>query len=351
MKQKALITGITGQDGSYLAEFLLSKGYEVHGIIRRASNFNTQRIEHIYQDPHVKNRLLFLHYGDVTDFGALSALIHQLKPDEIYNLAAQSHVKLSFQMPEYTGLISGLGSTCILEAIHRSECDAKFYQASSSEMYGSAPPPQDENTRFHPRSPYAIAKLYSFWMTVNYRESYKMFCTNGILFNHESPRRGGTFVTRKITMGLARILAQKQEKIYLGNLNAKRDWGFAPEYVEVMWRMLQEEKSGDFVIGMGESHSVKEFLEIAFEYTDLNWPDYIDTDPRYFRPAEVDHLQSNPEKARRVLGWKPRIAFEELVKIMVDCDLQAVGLEPLGEGLDILHKKEFYWTKHTLTNG
>ncbi|MFX0125398.1 MAG: GDP-mannose 4,6-dehydratase [Candidatus Hodarchaeota archaeon] len=351
MKQKALITGITGQDGSYLAEYLLAKGYEVHGIIRRSSNFNTQRIEHIYQDPHVKNQTLFLHYGDVTDFGALSALIHNLKPDEVYNLAAQSHVRLSFQMPEYTGQVTGIGTTCLLEAIHRSGCDTKFYQASSSEMFGSAAPPQDENTPFHPRSPYAVAKVFSYWTTVNYRESYEMFCSNGILFNHESPRRGATFVTRKITIGLARILAKKQNKIFLGNLESKRDWGFAPEYIESMWKILQEEKPDDFVIGTGESHSVKEFLERAFNYVNMDWQDYIEIDPRYFRPAEVDHLQANPNKAKEILGWKPRIKFDELVKIMVDCDLILIGLEPIGEGLDILRQKGFSWTDHQLTNG
>ena len=302
MTQKVLITGITGQDGSYLAEYLLAKGYEVHGIIRRSSNFNTQRIEHIYQDPHVKNQTFFLHYGDVTDFGALSALIHQLKPDEVYNLAAQSHVRLSFQMPEYTGQVTGIGSTCILEAIHRSGCNTKFYQASSSEMFGSAAPPQDENTPFHPRSPYAVAKVFAYWTTINYRESYGMFCSNGILFNHESPRRGATFVTRKITIGLARILARKQKKIFLGNLDAKRDWGFTPEYIESMWKILQEDNPDDFVIGTGDSHSVKEFLETAFDYANMDWQDYIEIDPRYFRPAEVDHLQASPSKARRILG-------------------------------------------------
>ena len=351
MNKKALITGITGQDGSYLAEFLLSKGYEVHGVIRRTSNFNTQRIEHIYQDPHVINRSLFLHYGDITDFGAISALVHKLKPDEIYNLAAQSHVRLSFEMPEYTGLITGLGTTCMLDAIKKSECNAKFYQASSSEMFGSAEPPQDENTPFHPRSPYAAAKVYAYWMTVNYREAYDIFCTNGILFNHESPRRGATFVTRKITLGLAQILGRKSEKIFLGNLEAKRDWGFSPEYIEVMWKMLQINKPEDFVIGTGESHSVKEFLEKAFEYVDLDWTSHIEIDSRYYRPSEVDHLQANPNKAKTVLGWKPRIDFEELVKIMVDCDLKFAGLEPIGEGLETLQKKDFSWTHHKLTNG
>ena len=351
MKKKTLITGITGQDGSYLAEFLLSKDYEVHGIIRRSSNFNTQRIEHIYQDPHVRNRRLFLHYGDITDFGAISAMIHELKPDEVYNMAAQSHVRLSFQMPEYTGLINGLGTTSLLEAIHRSGNHSKFYQASSSEIFGSALPPQDENTPFHPRSPYAISKLYAYWMTINYRESYGMFCSNGILFNHESPRRGGTFVTRKITFGIANILAKNQRTLFLGNLDAKRDWGFSPEYVEMMWKMLQEKNPDDFVVGTGESHSVREFLEKAFEYADLNWQEHVEIDPRYFRPSEVDHLQANPTKAEKQLGWKTRVTFDELVKIMVDCDLKLIGLEPIGEGLEILQKKDFSWTKHTLTDG
>ncbi len=351
MKRKALITGITGQDGSYLAEYLLSKDYEVHGIIRRASNFNTQRINHIYQDPHVKERRLFLHYGDITDFGTTSSLIHQLKPDEIYNLAAQSHVKVSFHMPEYTGQVTGLGVTCILEAIHRSECDAKFYQAASSEMFGSAPPPQGENTPFHPRSPYAVAKIYAYWMTVNYRESYNMFCANGILFNHESVRRGATFVTKKITSSIAKILSKKQKHLYLGNLTAKRDWGFAPEYVEVMWEMLQQDKAEDFVIGTGESHSVEEFVQKAFNYVDLDWQNYVKTDLRYHRPAEVDCLQADVRKAARILGWKPRVSLDELIKIMIDCDLKNIGLEPIGEGMEILQQKNFPWTKNELANG
>lgn len=351
MTRSALISGITGQDGSYLAELLLSKDYEVHGLIRRSSSFNTQRIDHIYQDPHIKNRKLILHYGDITDFGRVSALIHKLEPDEVYNLAAQSHVSASFLMPEYTGQVTGLGATCLLEAIHRRECCSKFYQASSSEMFGATPPPQDETTPFHPRSPYAVAKVYSYWMTINYRESYDMFCSNGILFNHESPRRGVIFVTRKITLGLANILAEKQKKLYLGNLKSKRDWGFAPEYVEVMWRMMQQDRPNDFVIGTGESHSVEEFLKKAFDYVDKNWEDYVENDPRYFRPAEVDHLQANPMKAEKLLNWKPRISFDDLVKIMVDSDLKFVGLEPIGEGTDILRKKKLEWTKNKLTNG
>lgn len=351
MTRIALISGITGQDGSYLAELLLSKDYEVHGLIRRSSSFNTQRIDHIYQDPHITNRKLILHYGDITDFGRVSALIHKLEPDEVYNLAAQSHVSASFLMPEYTGQVTGLGSTCLLEAIHRRECRSKFYQASSSEMFGATPPPQDETTPFHPRSPYAVAKIYSYWMTINYRESYDMFCSNGILFNHESPRRGAIFVTRKITLGLANILAKKQKKLFLGNLKSKRDWGFAPEYVEAMWQMMQQDRPNDFVIGTGESHSVEEFLKKAFDYIDKNWEDYVENDPRYFRPAEVDHLQANPMKAEKLLNWKPRISFDDLVKIMVDSDLKFVGLEPIGEGTDILRKKKFEWTKNKLTNG
>ncbi|MFX0084948.1 MAG: GDP-mannose 4,6-dehydratase [Candidatus Hodarchaeota archaeon] len=348
MQKKALISGITGQVGSYLAEFLLVKGYEVHGIIRRASNFNTQRIDHIYQDPHVKNQRLFLHYGDITDFGSISSLIHELKPDEVYNLAAQSHVRLSFLMPEYTSQVTGFGATCMLESIHRSGCDAKFYQASSSEMFGLTPPPQDENSRFHPRSPYAVAKLYAHWMTINYRESYNMFCSSGILFNHESPKRGGTFVTRKITLGIAKILAKKEKKIYLGNLEAKRDWGFAPEYVEVIWKTLQHDQPDDFVIGTGEAHSVQDFVEKAFNYVGLDWEKHIEIDPRYFRPAEVEHLQANAEKAKRILKWEPKVKFDDLVKIMVDYDLKSVGVEPIGEGINIFSKKNFSWVKNEI---
>ena len=369
----ALITGITGQDGSYLAEFLLSKGYEVHGIIRKSSTFNTHRIDHIYVDPHEPEARLFLHYGDLSDPGIMTEIIWNLKPDEIYNLGAQSHVKVSFDMPEYTGNITGLGTTRILEAIRRSGVKAKFYQASSSEMFGDAPPPQNEKTPFRPRSPYAIAKVYAFWMTVNYREAYDIFASNGILFNHESPRRGETFVTRKVTRALARILSGQQKKLYLGNLYAKRDWGFAPEYIEAMWMMLQQDKPDDYVIGTGESHTVKEFVELAFEYAGVEiewkgegvdekgvvkslsgrWEDVIkpgdiliEIDPRYFRPTEVEFLQADITKAREKLGWEPRTTFHELVKIMVDYDMMWVGLEPPGEGIKISRQKGFSYTNH-----
>ncbi len=344
--KKALITGITGQDGSYLAELLLSKGYIVHGLIRRASTFNTYRIDHIFVDFHEKDARLFLHYGDLTDVGILTDLIYNIKPDEIYHLGAQSHVRVSFDMPEYTGDVNALGTTRMLEAIRRSGINTKFYQASSSEMFGSSPPPQNETTPFRPRSPYAISKLYAYWMTVNYREAYGMFAVNGILFNHESPRRGETFVTRKITRAVAGILAGTQKKLYLGNLDAKRDWGFAPEYVEAMWLMLQQNEPDDYVIGTGESHSVREFLDEAFGYVGLDWKDFVEIDPKYFRPTEVEYLLSDPKKAKEKLNWKPRVTFKELVKIMVDYDLMWAGLEPVGEGLEILEKKGFGWTSH-----
>ncbi len=339
MNKKALITGITGQDGSYLVELLLSKGYEVHGLIRRSSSFNTGRIDHIYVDPHDPNARLFLHYGDLTAAGRLSNLVFNIKPDEIYHLGAQSHVKVSFEMPEFTGDATALGTTRILEAIRRSGNDTNFYQASSSEMFGATPPPQDENTPFYPRSPYAIAKVYAYWMTVNYREGYDIFACNGILFNHESPRRGETFVTRKITRAIAHILAKKQEHLYLGNLEAKRDWGFAPEYVECMWRILQQDKPEDFVIGTGESHSVREFVEAAFDYAGLNWEELVKIDPKYFRPTETEELLSNPAKAEERLGWKAKVTFSDLVKIMVDADMRAIGLDPIGGGDEILAKK------------
>jgi GDPmannose 4,6-dehydratase len=324
MTQKALVTGITGQDGSYLAELLLSKGYEVHGLIRRASTFNTSRIDHLYLDPHEPRTRFFLHYGDLSDSGQLSHLIYNIQPDEIYHLAAQSHVRVSFDMPEYTGDTTGLGTTRLLEALRRSGITAKFYQASSSELFGSSPPPQHEETPMRPQSPYAAAKLYAYWMVRNYREAYGLFAVNGILFNHESPRRGETFVTRKITRALARIKLGLQKKLYLGNLEARRDWGYAPDYVEAMWLMLQQEKPADLVIATGESHAVKEFLEEAFSYQDLDWRDYVEIDPRYFRPTEVDFLLGDPTKARERLGWQPRVTFKELVRIMVDADLQAL---------------------------
>jgi GDPmannose 4,6-dehydratase len=319
---KALITGITGQDGSYLAELLLGKGYEVHGLIRRSSTFNTERIDHLYVDPHEEKARLFLHYGDMTDSGQLTHLIYNLRPDEIYHLAAQSHVRVSFEMPEFTGDITGMGTTRILEAVRRSGIRTKFYQASSSEMFGDSPPPQKEETPLRPRSPYAAAKVYAYWMARTYREGYGLFTANGILFNHESPRRGETFVTRKITRAVARIKYGLQEKLYLGNLEAKRDWGFAGDYVEAMWRMLQVERPDDYVIATGETHSVQEFLEEAFGYADLDWREHVIPDPRYFRPLEVEYLQGDASKARRVLNWEPRVKFKELVRMMVDADLR-----------------------------
>ena len=327
---KALITGITGQDGSYLAELLLQKGYEVHGLIRRASTFNTERIDHLYVDPHEKDRKLFLHYGDLSDAGQLTNLIYNVQPDEIYNLAAQSHVRVSFDLPEYTGDITALGTTRFLEAIRKSNIDAKFYQASSSEMFGNSPPPQNENTPLCPRSPYAAAKVYSYWMTANYREAYDIFACNGILFNHESPRRGETFVTRKITMALAKIKLGLQDKLYLGNLDAKRDWGYAKDYVEAMWLMLQQDEPEDYVIATGETHSVKDFLEEAFEYAGLDWQDHVEIDPRYFRPTEVDVLIGDSSKAEKKMGWKPKVRFKELVRLMVDADMKKEELRLNG---------------------
>lgn len=336
--KKALITGITGQDGSYLAELLLSKGYEVHGIIRRASTFNTRRIDHIYHDPHGNGEKvnILLHYGDLTASGTLLDVIYDVKPDEIYHLAAQSHVRVSFDMPEYTGDVTGMGTTRILDAVRRSGINARFYQASSSEMFGGAKPPQSELTAFEPRSPYAAAKLYSYWMTRNYREAYNIYGCNGILFNHESPRRGETFVTRKITRALAAIMAGKQKHLYLGNLDSLRDWGYAPEYVEAMWLMLQQDEADDFVIGTGEAHSVREFLTEAFGYVGLDWEEYVRIDPRYFRPTEVDYLLADSSKATRKLNWKAKVCFHELVRIMVDADLEKFGLEAPGEGRKIL---------------
>ncbi len=322
--KKALVTGVTGQDGSYLAEFLLKKGYEVHGLIRRASTFNTGRIDHLYVDPHEKGARFFLHYGDLSDSGQLSHLIYNLQPDEIYHLAAQSHVRVSFDIPEFTGDVTGLGVTRLLEAMRRSGIKTRFYQASSSELFGSSPPPQNEETVMRPRSPYAAAKLYAHWMVLNYREAYGMFAVNGILFNHESPRRGETFVTRKITRAVARIKQGLQDKLYLGNLDARRDWGYAPDFVEAMWLMLQQDTPEDFVIATGESHSVREFLEEAFSYAGLDWRQYVKIDPRYFRPTEVDFLLGDARKAREQLGWTPRVTFKQLVHLMVDADLQAL---------------------------
>jgi GDPmannose 4,6-dehydratase len=343
--RKALITGITGQDGSYLAEFLLSKGYVVHGLIRRSSSFNTGRIDHLYEDPHGSDVRLHLHYGDLANSEQLTTLIYNVGPEEIYHLGAQSHVRVSFDMPEYTGDVTGLGTTRLLEAIRRSGIKARFYQASSSEMYGGALPPQNERTPFRPRSPYAAAKLYSFWMTVNCREGYDLWAANGILFNHESPRRGETFVTRKITKAVAAIKAGKQDKLFLGNLDAKRDWGYAPEYVEVMWRILQQEKADDYVVGTGESHTVREFLETAFAYAGLAWKDHVEIDTKYFRPTEVDSLEADCGLAREKLHWEPRIGFTDLVKIMVDSDLERVGLASPGDGKRIVRDRGFSWIK------
>jgi len=323
--KKALITGITGQDGSYLAEFLINKGYTVYGIIRRSSSFNTQRIDHLYQDPHEKSRKLHLVYGDLNDASSLNTLIKSIRPDEIYNLGAQSHVKVSFEVPEYTAEVTGLGTIRLLEAIRDTGVKTKFYQASSSEMYGKVlETPQNENTPFYPRSPYGAAKVYAYWMTVNYREAYNMFACNGILFNHESPRRGETFVTRKITMALARIKMGLQKKLYLGNLDAKRDWGFAGDYVEAMWLILQQPKPDDFVIATGETHSVREFLQEAFDHVKLDWKKYVEIDKRYLRPTEVDLLLGDSSKARRVLKWKPKVGFKQLVHMMVDSDIKVV---------------------------
>jgi len=338
LTKTALITGITGQDGSYLTEFLLHKGYEVHGIIRRASTFNTARIDHIYIDPH-ESKKFFLHYGDLSDAEQISNLIYNVSPDEVYHLGAQSHVRVSFDIPEYTGNITGLGVTRIIEAIRRSKSKIKFYQASSSEMFGASPPPQNEETPFEPRSPYACAKVYSYWMVKNYREGFNMFACNGILFNHESPRRGETFVTRKITRGIARILAKKDSCLYLGNLDAKRDWGYSPEYVECMCQMLQNELPEDFVIGTGETRSVREFVEKAFTYAGLDWEEHVKIDQKYFRPTEVEVLIADPANAAKKLGWKPKIKFDDLVKIMIDADMRKVGLDPIGEGDEILKQK------------
>ena len=376
MPNTALITGITGQDGSYLAELLLNKGYEVHGIIRRASTFNTHRIDHIYVDPHVPKARIHLHYGDLSDPGMMTEMMYNIQPNEVYHLGAQSHVRISFDMPEYTGDITALGTTRLLEAIRRSGIKTRFYQASSSEMFGGAPPPQSELTPFQPRSPYAIAKVYAYWMVVNYRQAYNIHASNGILFNHESPRRGEVFVTRKITRAIADMLAGRGGQLYLGNLDAKRDWGFAPEYVQMMWLMLQQDKPDDYVVGTGESHSVREFIEQAFNYLgiEIDWKGsglkerarirsikpglaiqlnvgdiVVEIDPKYFRPTEVDGLQADIRKARRKLGWKPAVLFSELVKVMIDHDLIRAGLTPPGLGIKILRKKDFGWTNHSIT--
>ncbi len=330
MTKKALITGITGQDGSYLAELLLAKGYEVHGIVRRSSSFNTSRIDHLFQDPHVENARLILHYGDMTDSGRLAQLCYEVRPDEIYNLAAQSHVRISFDMPEYSGDVDALGAIRLLEAVRQSGIgrDVRFYQASTSELFGKAEEtPQRETTPFHPRSPYAVAKLYAYWAVRNYREAYGLFASNGILFNHESPRRGETFVTRKITLAAARIKLGLQDKLYLGNLDARRDWGFAGDFVEGMWRILQHDRPDDFVLATGETHTVREFLEAAFGRLGLDWRDHVVHDQRYERPSEVDLLLGDASKARRELGWEPKVKFADLVAMMVDADLDVAKRE------------------------
>ncbi len=337
-RKRALITGITGQDGSYLSEFLLEQGYEVHGIIRRTSTFNTDRIDYMYEDPHKEGVRLFLHYGDLTDGTTLRRILEQVQPVEIYNLGAQSHVRVSFDSPEYTADAVGMGTLRLLEAIRdyqqRTGIEVRFYQAGSSEMFGKVQEvPQKETTPFYPRSPYACAKLYAHWQTVNYRESYGLFACNGILFNHESPRRGETFVTRKITRAIARIVAGKQKKIYLGNLDSKRDWGYAKDYVRAMWLMLQQQEADDYVVATGETYSIRQFLDIAFEHVNLDWNDYVEFDERYLRPAEVDLLIGDPTKAHQKLGWKPSVTFEELVRLMVEADMQALGLNcPNGNG-------------------
>ncbi len=328
--KRAFITGITGQDGSYLAELLLGKGYEVHGMIRRSSSFNTQRIDHLYQDPHILGTRLFLHYGDLSDAGHLAKMMYEITPEEVYHLGAQSHVRVSFEVPEYTGDVVALGTIRLLEAIRETGIDKKvrFYQASSSELYGLVQEvPQKETTPFHPRSPYAVAKLYSYWATVNYREAYGMHASNGILFNHESPRRGPTFVTRKITMAAARIKMGLQNALYLGNIESKRDWGFAGDYVEGMWRIVQQDKPDDFVLATGETHSVREFCEEAFGLLDLDWQAFVKYDARYVRPSEVDLLLGDASKARKELGWTPKVSFKELVRMMVEADLRVARQE------------------------
>ena len=330
-KKTAFITGITGQDGSYLTELLLDKGYMVYGLIRRSSSFNTGRIDHLYQDIHIQDAHLRLVYGDLSDASSLARLLKQIDPDEVYNLCAQSHVRVSFDIPEYTAEITALGTTRLLEAIRDSGIHTRFYQASSSEMFGKVQEiPQKETTPFYPRSPYAAAKVYAYWMTVNYREAYDLFACNGILFNHESPRRGETFVTRKITKALARIKHGVQKKLFLGNLDSKRDWGFAGDYVEAMWRMLQQKKPDDYVIATGETHSVREFLQEAFDYAGLDWKDYVEIDARYFRPTEVDLLIGDNTKAKLALEWEPKVTFSELVRIMVDADMKLVEKELYG---------------------
>ncbi|MFD9750682.1 GDP-mannose 4,6-dehydratase [[Kitasatospora] papulosa] len=335
MAKTALITGVTGQDGSYLSELLLEKGYTVHGLIRRSSSFNTERIDHIYQGPEEANRSFVLHHADLSDGVALVNLLRDIQPDEVYNLGAQSHVRVSFDAPLYTGDVTGLGTVRLLEAVRASGIETRVYQASSSEMFGASPPPQNEKTPFHPRSPYSVAKVYSYWATVNYREAYGMFATNGILFNHESPRRGETFVTRKITRGVARIKAGLQDRLHLGNLDAVRDWGYAPEYVEAMWRMLQCDTPDDYVVATGEGVSVRQFLEYAFEHAGLDWAEHVRHDPKYERPSEVDALIGDASKAEELLGWKPEVKSRELARIMVDADIRLLSDQLTGSAVRV----------------
>ncbi|MET8717273.1 GDP-mannose 4,6-dehydratase [Streptomyces sp. NPDC004735] len=335
MAKTALITGVTGQDGSYLSELLLEKGYTVHGLIRRSSSFNTERIDHIYQGPEEANRSFVLHHADLSDGVALVNLLRDIQPDEVYNLGAQSHVRVSFDAPLYTGDVTGLGTVRLLEAVRASGVETRVYQASSSEMFGASPPPQNEKTPFHPRSPYSVAKVYSYWATVNYREAYGMFATNGILFNHESPRRGETFVTRKITRGVARIKAGLQDRLHLGNLDAVRDWGYAPEYVEAMWRMLQCDTPDDYVVATGEGVSVRQFLEYAFEHAGLDWAEHVRYDPKYERPSEVDALIGDASKAEQLLGWKPEVKSRELARIMVDADIRLLSDQLTGSAVRV----------------
>src|SRR5437773_6376500 len=341
----ALITGTTGQDGSYLAEFLLAKDYTVHGLIRRSSTFNTSRIDHLYSDPHEPGTRLFLHHGDLNDSTMLTNHLHEIRPHEVYHLGAQSHVRVSFDLPDCTGDVTGLSTVRLLEAIRQSHVACRFYQASSSEMFGDAAPPQNERTSFQPRSPYAAAKLYAYWIARNYREGYGLFACNGILFNHESPRRGPTFVSRKITQAIANIIAGRQTRLFLGNLEARRDWGYAPEYVEAMWHMLQRDEPRDLVFGTGETHSVAEFVEEAFSYVKLDWQRYVAIDPRYFRPTEVPILQADASEAKRQLGLEARIRFHDLVRIMIDADLEALGLDAPGAGKRALAAAGISWLK------
>jgi GDPmannose 4,6-dehydratase len=328
--KKALITGVTGQDGSYLAELLLAKGYEVHGLVRRSSSFNSDRLDRVYRDPHESGVRFFKHYADMSDSASLICLMAEIRPDEVYNLAAQSHVRVSFEIPEYTGDVTGLGVARILEAVRSAGVRTRFYQASSSEMFGSSPAPQDEHTPFAPRSPYGAAKLYAHWMTVNYREAHGLFACSGILFNHESPRRGENFVTRKISRAVARIQAGLQDKLFMGNLDSLRDWGYAPEYVKAMWTMLQQDEPGDFVVATGEAHTPREFCEIAFAHAGLDWERYVEIDPKYYRPTEVNHLRGDATKARNQLGWAPSTNFEQLVRLMVDADIRLLADEMSG---------------------